>query len=173
MLDGFILTHSIPDFQARKQEIMQRIENVGVHSLIEETAKISNTDWYIQEKLPRNYLDPLLQDLDQALQKLRTNVYSDLPPSAYTARLDAYWFQQYGPGDFHNWHIHNTLYSMIVFMELEGDGASTRFMLNGVERSFPVQEGQILVFPGFVPHCSPPNNTGKRKTVIAVNVSFF
>jgi hypothetical protein len=172
MLDGFAITHTIPDFQDRKPEIMRRIADMGAHSLIEETAKITNTDWYIQEKLPRTYLDLILPDLDVALQKLKDTVYSSLPPSAYTARLDTYWFQQYGPGDFHGWHMHNTLYAMVAFIEL-GDGAGTRFMVNGVERILPVQEGQILLFPGLVPHCSPPNNTGKRKTVVAANISFF
>jgi hypothetical protein len=172
MLNGFILTHDISNFSEKKQDVLQRIESMGTHSSIGHNAQIANTDWYIQAQLPRSYLDPLLPDIDCALLKLRDRVYSTIDPSAYNVKVESYWFQQYGQDDFHGWHIHNAAYSLIAFIEL-GENAGTRFMVNGAEQVVPVKEGQLLLFPGLVPHCSPPNKTGTRKTSVVLNLAFF
>jgi hypothetical protein len=170
MLDGFIQTYTMPDFAEKKQDVLQRIAAMGTHSAVEGGQQISNTDWYMQSATHRTYLDPILQDIDRTVDQLHKSVYHEMPHCAFRPSIVNYWFQQYEAGDFHDWHVHNIMYAAVVFVEL-GEGAETRFRINGAEHRIPVEEGQILIFPGVVPHCSPPNKTGKRKTAIAINIS--
>ena len=172
MLDGFIHTYTIPDFAEKKQEILLRIADLGVHSLVEKGQNLENTDWYLPSDRRRTYLEPVMQDLDIALQKLHDATYFDMPSSKFAPRIVNYWFQQYGLGNFHDWHVHDVMYAAIIYVELD-KGAETRFRIKGEEHKMPIEEGQILLFPGLVPHRSPLNTTGKRKTSIALNIATY
>lgn len=167
LLEKLIFTHTIQNFQGIKSDILSRIETLGTHSMIEPTQRISNTDWYLPETYSRTYVDPFADQLESALQTLKKEVFDILPS---TPKISNYWFQQYEDGDFHDWHNHpNVPYVANVFVELAA-GAETQFMVGGEERTLPVKEGQILFFPAFLPHRSPPNHTGVRKTSIAINI---
>jgi len=172
MLDKLIQTYTIPDFAAKKYEVLQRIFSAGTHSAIDTGQKVSNTDWYLPPSRPRTYIDPISCDIECAIKQLCQTAYVGMTDCGLKTNVINYWFQQYESGDYHDWHIHDVMYAVVVFIEL-APGAETRFMVQGVEHRVPVEEGQILVFPGVLPHCSPPNNTGKRKTSIALNVSIL
>ena len=172
MLDGLIQIYTIPNFELKKQEILQCIARSGVHSAVDTGQQVSNTDWYMPPSRPRTYLDPVSQDVNEAIHQLCQTTYAGMTDCGFRSNIINYWFQQYGPGDYHDWHVHDVMYAVVVFIEL-APGAETRFMVHGVEHRVPVKEGQILVFPGVLPHCSPPNTTGKRKTSIALNVSIL
>ena len=170
MLQDFCITHTIPDFNRHKNDVLQKIASLGIHSSICDDQKISNTDWYLQEKVDRSYIQPLLNEIQEALKTLHTKVYALLPDSSVNFKFNQYWFQQYESGDFHSWHAHDVSYAGVIFIELH-EGAETRFLVNGETKTIPVSEGQIILFPAMIPHCSPPNMSGHRKTSIAFNVS--
>jgi hypothetical protein len=77
------------------------------------------------------------------------------------------WFHQYNKGSFFDWHTHpQSNYSAVYFVELPSDELATE--IHGVKKLKP-REGDLLVFPGFLPHRSPVNNTDSRKTIISMN----
>ena len=82
------------------------------------------------------------------------------------------WFQQYHKKYEHGWHFHgSTLYHAIYFLELpEGTPATLCKFPGGIEFTPNVQEGDILIIPAIIEHCSPPNASDNRKTIIAVNI---
>jgi hypothetical protein len=170
MWDDFLIAHTIPNFADRKTEVLQKILSLGTHSVVSDGQQISNTDWYLQGRTDRPYLNPILEDVDSALKKLHSKAYSALPSGSVQFKIDQYWFQQYSEGDFHSWHAHSVSYAAVIFVEL-GAGAETQFLLNGETKTVPVSEGQILIFPAMIPHRSPPNLSGSRKTSIALNIS--
>jgi hypothetical protein len=168
ILDKLVFTHTIPDFQQVKPEILRQISQMGTHSAVDANQQIANTDWYIKDCVQRTYLEPIKGALIEAFQTLRQEVFGILPN---TPTISNYWFQQYGPGDFQAWHHHaHAAYVANVFVELAA-GAETQFMVNSELKTVSVEEGQILFFPAMLPHRSPPNNTGVRKTSIAINIS--
>jgi len=85
--------------------------------------------------------------------------------------IQNFWHQQYEQGDYHGWHTHgDAIYSSVYYAELP-EGSATTFRINGEERQFDVQEGDYIVFPSFIEHCSKPNNTGTRKTIVSLNLN--
>ena len=78
------------------------------------------------------------------------------------------WFQQYNLHGKHGWHTHgSTNFANVYFLECPR-GSSTKF------RNFTedCEEGDILSFPAFLPHMSPPIENDEIKTVIAFNSDF-
>ena len=86
--------------------------------------------------------------------------------------LDKYWFQQYTKKGEHGWHYHyGCLYHAIYYLELpEGTPPTLVRAPNGFEFTPNVKEGDILIMPSIMEHCSPPNESSLRKTIIAINI---
>lgn len=140
------------------KQILERIKTMGKHPLIHED-KISNTDWHTGD-VPRTYFQLLLPRIDDSLQIFKK------------WGLVNFWFQQYENGDFHNWHVHgNCMFSSVYYVELPEKKLSTTFRVNGKEYQVDVEEGDYLVFPSVIEHCSKENKSKKRKTIISVNLN--
>lgn len=88
-----------------------------------------------------------------------------------TMDLTNIWYQQYNDNDYHGWHIHNTSFSGVYFLELDENSSSTRFCVPTDFNPFQVdaKEGDIILFPSHLFHTSPANR-GNRKTSIAFNL---
>ena len=87
--------------------------------------------------------------------------------------LVSMWFQQYVTGDTHGWHIHDSNFSCVYFLELPDASTATELInpFNQNDRIIPsVKEGDVLIFPSFVLHRSPMVTQG-RKTSIAFNIN--
>jgi hypothetical protein len=171
-LDAFVFTYAVPNFEQHKLDVLQSISTLGEHSVKSECQQISNTDWYLQGRVERPYINYLSMQIDNAIDLFREKIYFNLPYSGSRLAAKQYWFQQYGANDFHDWHIHNVPYAGVIFVEL-GSGAETQFLIGNEVYTAPVVEGQILIFPGIVPHRSPINITGLRKTSIAFNIEIL
>lgn len=79
-----------------------------------------------------------------------------------------WWFQQYFNKGEHKWHDHGSAAAVIYYAELpEGEGQTVFYPFG----KFDVKEGDIMIFPGFLPHKSPPILSNKRKTIFAANIS--
>jgi hypothetical protein len=87
--------------------------------------------------------------------------------------LVSMWFQQYVSGDTHGWHVHDSNFSCVYFLELPDNTRATELINPFCQsnRILPeVKEGDILMFPSFVLHRSPMIKQG-RKTSIAFNIN--
>ena len=98
----------------------------------------------------------------------------------HNIELSAVWYQVYGPNSssYHGWHKHLTnnrhdprKFSSVLLLELPDEKLTTKFVdeQSGIEFTPKVKERETLVFGSNILHCSPPNNTNKRKTVISFN----
>jgi hypothetical protein len=86
------------------------------------------------------------------------------------------WFQQYYKNDNHEWHIHSeTNLSLVYYIELDNKDKSTEFYDSVKKEKFQldVKEGDIVVFPSFIPHRSPKIVTDNRKTIISCNINLI
>ena len=136
------------------------------------TDVILSTDYYTNE-----------QDYTQ---KLYARILKEsLVSSGFQEKLESYyctdsveygttWFQQYEKSDTHSWHFHpDCNISIVYYVELERPEDSTEFFdLNSREPFYAdVCEGDVVVFPAFLPHRSP-SLKGSRKTIISWNLNF-
>ena len=136
------------------------------------TDVILSTDYYTNEQ--------------DHTKKLYARILKEsLISSGFQEKLESYyctdsveygttWFQQYEKSATHSWHFHpDCNVSIVYYVELERPEDSTEFFdLNSREPfSADAYEGDVVVFPAFLPHRSPPLR-GKRKTIISWNLSF-
>ena len=127
------------------------------------------TDWFVDKSVPRKYADLLCNDLALTLKEMLTGL------GVIKFDISEIWFQQYYKNNTHAWHDHiSANYANVYYLELP-EGTPVTTLINPLDKSIivpEVKEGDILSFPGSIQHCSPPNKSNKRKTVIAFNIEF-
>jgi len=88
--------------------------------------------------------------------------------------FDAVWFQQYMKNGTHGWHIHNSNFTGVYYVELNENSPKTElvdpFTLSKIITP-NITEGDILIFPSSVIHRAPKVNDEKRKTIISFNIT--
>ena len=90
-------------------------------------------------------------------------------PSVADAEIPQPWFQQYfEPDTGLGWHAHDSSIAVIYFVELPNPKDATEFYLEG---QFDVKEGDVMMWPSYLNHRSPPLSSAGRKTIIATNVN--
>jgi uncharacterized protein (TIGR02466 family) len=130
-------------------------------------GNISRTDWFLNgDKSYYSILEPhLLPILDNLL-------FKDFYYNKF--QVIACWFQQYDTNDEHAWHTHiPSTWSGVYYVELPEDAPRTTFIgpLEKDKLITPdVSEGDIIIFPSMLRHCSLPNKSKSRKTVISFNI---
>ena len=150
-----------------KQSIMDGIKNMGIHSKIVDSQSISNTDWHLNSNIERsyyNFVSPIMNNVCETINS-KLNVSEEL-------NIFNYWFQQYKKKDFHTWHIHGGCnFSCVYYVDIDDNCSKTTFrLLDGSEFDVAVKEGDVLVFPSYMPHTSKPNKSNKTKTIISFNM---
>jgi hypothetical protein len=149
-----------------KNIILKAIESLGVHGLVEKDQQIYNTDWYLSGEIYRPYYE-LMRPIMESVCREIYDVIQATGTQQYGIRN--YWFQQYKSGDYHKLHTHvGTSFSCVYYLDLPEKASPITFKLYGKEFVVPVKEGEILAFPGFIPHLSEP--TKANKTVIVFNI---
>lgn len=150
-----------------KQSIIDSIKKMGIHSKIDDVQSIANTDWHLNSNVLRLYYN----DINNIMNTVCETMHNALNvPQALN--IKNYWFQQYKEKDFHTWHTHgNCIFSAIYYVDLDNKCSRTTFrLLNGSEFSLNVKEGDVLVFPSYMPHTSKPNLSNKTKTIVSFNM---
>ena len=146
-----------------KQLILHQIDEMGKYSFRNNIQSISNTDWHLPPNAKRYYFNTFNTLFNKTNIKLSKVLNMEL-------KLLNYWFQQYEYMDYHNWHVHgDCMFSNIYYLELPKESSKTTFRIMKNEFEIDVKEGQILTFPSCFEHCSKPNFSNERKTVISYN----
>ena len=165
----------LPQHAEVKQQLLDLIDETDKYqiehndSLVEQVGPF--TDWH-------NYEDPEVAEplYYTKFRRLSEDLILDVIEFEFKYRdasLTNYWYQQYNQTYEHGWHFHNNcFYHAIYYLELpeSAPGTMCRFP-GGIEFTPNVKEGDILIMPSIVEHCSPPNKGTERKTIIAVNIS--
>lgn len=147
-----------------KDEIIKAIDSMERTSYVDDNQSLSNTDW----TLPKSYFRPYIQTSASLILK---SINEDNPITEEELYINNMWFQQYEENDFHTWHTHGEcMYSSVYYVELP-ESTATTFRIGDEEVQLEVEEGDYVVFPSLLSHCSKPNTTGKRKTIISANIN--
>lgn len=133
--------------------------------------QISKTDYFIDKDKPREYVDIFYDSVSDQIR----SVYEDVIKLEWRHHISfaTFWFQQYYTTDRHEWHNHpGSNYNAVYYLELPNNGPRTELKspISHKTISPDVHEGQILIFPSFLLHRSPCNQSKERKTVIAFNL---
>lgn len=168
----FIVT-KIPNHESLKPEILKYIENY-TSPYDTSTDTISKTDWNtitqrFMNRVIEKYIELIKPFIDGELTELYKNTYG-----GNRVELVNYWFQQYQKDDNHRWHNHPSChFSNIYYVELP-DGAPKTQFYNPKTKEFiqvEVSEGDVLSFPAYYMHQSPPVTDEVRKTVVVFNTN--
>lgn len=156
-----IYVFEMPDI---KESVLSAIYSMGTHSIVDEDQQISNTDWHLNANTIRPYFDIVDTHINKCIDEITADTLYK------KASINNFWFQQYNKGDYHGWHNHaGSTYSSVYYVELP-DNTSTTFESNGKEFNIDVKEGDFIVFPSVLRHCSKANKTDETKTVVAMNI---
>jgi len=148
-----------------KEKVLKDIYKMGVFSYKNDVQCISSTDWHLDSQFQRDYISHLVTTFNDICNQVSENLKCD-----FKLQIKNYWYQIYKKGDYHGWHEHFiSPYSNIYYLSLPESASKTTFRLCGEEFEIDVKEGQILSFPGFITHCSKPNQSDEDKVVIAFN----
>jgi len=145
-----------------KDSILNDINSYKKNSFIDDLQNISHCDWNLGKELPRNYFSIFLNAIQPYLANMTTNLQCD------DYKISNFWFQQYEKGDFHGWHTHPGKHFANVYFLESTKNQTTKFKHFSIE----CEEGDLISFPAFLPHCSDKILEG-RKTIISFNTDFF
>ena len=152
-----------------KQQVLDLMyDDVGDSLELDGLDKVSKTDWYVDGRIPRKYLQFVFPYLNSHM----INVMAELGQGEF--KYSEFWYQQYKTTDKHRWHNHiGASWANVYYVELSNGAPRTilKNPFNKQEILIPeLEEGDILSFPGTIWHCSPENESKERKTVIAFNI---
>lgn len=156
----------VPTHSRTKTNLIASIKNMGQYSYINENQRVSHTDWHLSPSHPREYFSFVESVFTQACLSIKNHYKLDEKLAVVN-----YWFQVYAKGDYHKWHLHDTVFSCVYYASLPEDSVRTTFKLVDKEFSIEAKEGQMLIFPAPFVHCSKPNTSDKEKIVIAFNIN--
>jgi hypothetical protein len=151
-----------------KPLILKSIKDMGSYSFIDKNQRITNTDWHMGSGLVRLYyehLGPVMENVCELIKQYFNYKASNI-------RIFGYWYQQYFKGDYHTWHNHeNSNFSCVYYVDLNKNNPKTSFRINKNEFEIEINEGEVLIFPGFLEHTSKENTSDYVKTIISFNLS--
>lgn len=136
----------------------QLLSHINV-SKYEKLPNVSKTDYYLKTK--QDYHDLILPILKGIVEEtLGQNLF----------QITGCWFQQYKKFSYHDSHHHACDWAGVYYVELPKGCQGTVFCLgNEKEISPEVEEGELILFPGWVNHRSPVNKSNYSKTIISFN----
>jgi hypothetical protein len=166
-VDAPISIYEVPNHAEIKDILLSLIDAAESMPTNSDLESISRSDWAVPDDVQRPYQevvrDALLPTLSQFCSERK----------AGNLNMRNFWFQQYeNTGDTHGWHVHpGSMYNLVYYVELPEGAPGTELYTEQVAVQPPVKEGDVIIFPSFLFHRSPPNTGSGRKTAIVMNVS--
>jgi len=168
----FIAKHKIKNFVQEIQiSMIEAMEKIPQNPYKNNGQDISHTDWNIPQNMYREYLELFKKKIWPDFQ----NDFFNLWGKEYTLEVQNIWFQLYEKNDYHDWHTHaHTNFTNILYVKLPSKNMATEVLVNKDEKiSLPIEEGDIVTLPGYLPHRSPINMTNNKKYAISFNTSLI
>jgi hypothetical protein len=159
---NYIFRSKLSNHLEVKDKLIEQIKLIPKNPYIDKNQNILHTDWNLPRAMHREYASLFIETVTPHLHMMAKALEVD------KVEIDNFWFQQYGEVGEHKWHTHSkTNYANVYFLECPKN-YSTKFK----HFTEDCEEGDILSFPAFLPHCSPPITSNLIKTVIAFNTNF-
>jgi len=161
-----IFIYKIPNFITYKKEIIDLIYNTKSTNILSRDEKISLSDYKYSKDKNRNYCNYLSKNI-------LTNFMKDFcnKLNLKQCHISDIWFQIYKKGDTHSLHTHpGCNFTNIIYLSLPNKNIQTKlYTLFKKEIPLTISEGDILTFPGYLPHKSPINFFKEEKIIISFN----
>ena len=152
-----------------KDELLDIISKTKSEKIDDGIHKIEKLDWTKSKSYEKQYFLVLYNYIKPYLENVTANLKCKFCDIADV------WFQQYQPGDIHDWHLHpKTTWQAVYYLEMNGEELETE-LYDIYEQKIiktSVKEGDLFVFPGNMIHRAPKNKSNNRKTVITFNLDF-
>jgi len=164
-----ILKNKLKQNNKIKKELLHLIDSQESGELKQNdnyfTDSISKVDWDRRHDTERKWVKlvgPHLQKhFSEEIKKIGLS----------KAQIFDLWFQQYGKGDTHGWHVHGHNFTGVYYLEFDKESPRTQIVepLSLRIIDVDVKQGDVIIFPSIFIHRAPPSKTSKRKTIISFN----
>tara|TARA_R100000278_G_scaffold91033_1_gene69381 strand:+ start:70 stop:561 length:492 start_codon:yes stop_codon:yes gene_type:complete len=156
---NYIFKSKVENHKEIKNKLLQQINLIPNNPMNFKGQNISHTDWNLPKEMHREYAQLFIQTVTPHIE----NIMREFQVEKISIR--DFWFQTYAENGKHDWHTHpGHNYANVYFLDCP-EGYSTQFK-GFIENC---EEGDIISFPAFLPHCSPSLKKNTTKTVIAFN----
>jgi hypothetical protein len=152
-----------------KNDLLSLLETADYKSPkhAESETDITKADWFRAQDMEREWVKFAAPKLFPYITKMYDELGFDL------LKISEIWFQQYLQGSEHGWHTHSGNWTNVYYLEFQ-EGSPKTLLIDPFDRKtqieVDVKEGDLLVFPAFVMHKAPINNSGNRKTILSYNI---
>ena len=158
MSSDYFTNYNVKNFLTFKDELINLIINDGNGAAHDNIFK---TDYYSKQKGP--WFDLFSKEVLKDFSMWFMKVYK-----ADQFVVEESWYQIYNKNNYHELHTHSgTNFTNIFYLQLPTDKTLTFIK----DKNMDAKEGDLISFPGFVPHESKPNLHDKPKIIISFNSS--
>jgi hypothetical protein len=167
MIDNHCLIYNVLNFKNHKDNIISLIKKIPNNPLnMEKDGCVSHTDWNLPKEMQRDYKDYFVNNI---WENFASNFCKNLKNG--NVALSHIWFQIYKKNDSHGLHNHGrSHFTNVFYLKLNDRSLQTEITLPGNKKlNFKVNEGDIISFPAYYWHRSPPNKTDEEKIIISFN----
>lgn len=167
----------IEDHAQLKPKLLDVLDKAEGRSSVQQYETISKSDWHTNQNgnyFRQNFIESESDNYYKILYPyIKDIIYNVIPDknkdSFYVSQA---WFHQYKKLNYYFYHDHpGVRWAIVYYLELPPDGPKTEFETIDEKPFSPdIEEGDMLVFPGWIKHRSPANKSKDRKTIIAFNL---
>lgn len=165
---SFYMCEQFPQHTFYKERLLDYFEKSDDKALVKINNDYDNNivklDYFQATDWDREWVNMIASDFSTHLGNLHSTF------GFRSHDLKAIWFQQYTKSNQHDWHTHGENYSGVYYVELPDDVLGTEIWDGEKVIIPPVKEGDVCIFPAFMPHKSPRVTTDGRKTIISFNI---
>ena len=162
----FSKIYRFEEHEELKESLLDSIDLIVDHFNLDEKKDQQITNYFKKDKSTIIFQEKFKPYAQKYLDRFVKEHFEN----AKEIKIEALWFQRYLSKDFHDWHTHPlSHFAFVYYLELPDSSIGTKF--KGYEVN--LKEGDIFIFPAFIPHTSPINETNTQKTVIAGNSSII
>lgn len=177
-LSSFGLIEKFKEHSKYKKELLKHFKekklniintNFNQHNQYQHEDNINNLDWIESRDFKnREWVKLIKTDLQKHFEKCANKL------NLKGVVIKALWFQQYEKMGFHGWHIHEDNYTGVYYVDFKNNFAKTQLIDPATNKKIIIdaKEGDILIFPSYVVHCSPVQKIDRTKTIISFNLTF-
>tara|TARA_R110000787_G_scaffold15153_1_gene46920 strand:- start:43 stop:543 length:501 start_codon:yes stop_codon:yes gene_type:complete len=154
--------YDVPNHEEHKKNIIELIRKIPQNKFDD----ISHTDWNLPPTMQKDWQHYFNKNIYIYFE----DAFKDL--INFKVVFENAWFQWYEKNDKHDWHTHPRChFTSIYYLNLPDKNIKTIVKDFDNFKDFDIKEGQILTFPSFWSHKSPPNNFEEAKIIISFNTN--
>jgi|TARA_R100001086_G_scaffold67626_1_gene31753 hypothetical protein len=160
--NNYVYLFNVNNHKKIKNKILKEIDNTPSKKI----QGVYKTDWQTDPLLKRMYWENHVKFLaDKCIEYLKKDLYKYVKQDTWHHN---HWFHQYEKNYGFGWHTHGeSNFSGIYYVSLKDSKYKTQF----IDFNLPIKEGNLLIFPSFLLHCSPLINSKTKKTIVSFNFS--